>query len=99
MEIRWEIDGKDLNVGISGRLDTMSAMNLDERFAELPEEVCNIYFDMNGLEYIASAGLRILYWVQEYSDNKGGRMSLKNVSPEVLEILDMTGFKEYINIE
>lgn len=99
METRWEINGKDLRVGLSGKLDTMSAMSLDDKLTELPEEVCNIYFDLDGLEYIASAGLRLLYWAQEYSENRGGKMSVKNVSPEVLDILDMTGFKDYITIE
>ncbi len=99
MEIKWDFKGKDLNVGLSGKLDTLSAMGLDDRFAELPEEVINIFFDLNGLEYIASAGLRVLYWAQEYTEDKGGRMVVRNVSPEVLEILDTTGFKDYINIE
>lgn len=99
MEIKWEQNGKDLNVGLSGKLDTLSAMGLDDRFAELPEEVINIFFDLNGLEYIASAGLRVLYWAQEYTEDKGGRMVVRNVSPEVLEILDTTGFRDYINIE
>lgn len=99
MEIKWDLNGKDLNVGLGGKLDTLSAMGLDDRFAELPEEVINIFFDLNGLEYIASAGLRVLYWAQEYTEDKGGRMVVRNVSPEVLEILDTTGFKDYINIE
>ena len=99
MEIKWDLNGKDLNVGLSGKLVTLSAMGLDDRFAELSEEVINIFFDLNGLEYIASAGLRVLYWAQEYTEDKGGRMVVRNVSPEVLEILDTTGFRDYINIE
>ena len=65
----------------------------------MPETVRNIYFDLDGLTYIASAGLRVLYWAQEYTEDKGGTTVLKNVSPQVLEILKITGFKDFINIE
>ena len=99
MEINWDLNGKDLNIGLSGKLDTLSAMGLDDRFAELPAEVINIFFDLNGLDYIASAGLRVLYWAQEYTEDKGGRMVVRNISAEVLEILETTGFRDYINIE
>ena len=75
-------------------------MNLDEKLNnDLPEEVKNIYFDFENLEYIASAGLRILFWVMEYTEEKGGEMSVKKVSPEVMNILSITGFDEMINIE
>jgi anti-anti-sigma factor len=99
MDINWEVNGEDLNVGITGKLDTMNAMDLDEKFNEMPETVRNIYFDLDGLTYIASAGLRVLYWAQEYTEDKGGTTVLKNVSPQVLEILKITGFKDFINIE
>ena len=99
MEINWEVNGEDLNVGIKGKLDTMSAMDLDEKFNDIPDTVKNIYFDLDGLTYIASAGLRVLFWAQEYTEDKGGTAVLRNVSPEVLEILKITGFKDFINIE
>lgn len=99
MEITWEVKGEDLLLGIDGKLDTMSAMDLDERLNDIPDEVKNIYFDLHGLVYIASAGLRVLYWAQDYTEQKGGTTVLRNVSPEVMEILKITGFKDFINIE
>ncbi|WP_036609445.1 STAS domain-containing protein [Oribacterium sp. P6A1] len=99
MEITWEVKGEDLFLGIDGKLDTMSAMDLDDRLNDIPDEVKNIYFDLHGLVYIASAGLRVLYWAQDYTEQKGGIAVLRNVSPEVMEILKITGFKDFIKIE
>ncbi|MCR4744652.1 MAG: STAS domain-containing protein [Lachnospiraceae bacterium] len=99
MEMTWEIKGNELFIGVKGKLDTLSAMNLDDKMNELPEEVTSIYFDFEGLEYISSAGLRILYWVIEYVEEKGGNTSVKNVSDSVLEVFEVTGFKNMIKIE
>ena len=98
LEVAWVIEGEDLNLGLKGKLNTLEAMSLDERLSQLPNEVKNIYFDFDGLVYIASAGLRILYWAGEYTAEIGGKVSVKNVCPEVLEVLDMTGFGEYLAI-
>lgn len=98
-DVKWIEEGQDLILGIDGKLDTMRAMSLDEQLSSLPEDIINIIFDLEGLEYIASAGLRILYWAQEYTEEKGGKMTVKNVSPEVDDIFEMTGFKDMINIE
>ena len=99
MDMTWKVQGEDLFVGVSGKLDTMSAMDLDEKFNDMPDEIKSIYFDLDGLYYIASAGLRVLFWANEYTEDKGGTTVLKNVAPEVLEILKITGFKDFINIE
>ena len=98
-DVRWNEEGADLIIGISGKLDTMRAMSLDEQLSSIPEGIINIIFDFDGLEYIASAGLRVLYWAQEYTEEKGGEMKVRNVSPEVDDIFEMTGFKDMINIE
>ena len=98
-DTEWEIKGGYLTIALKGKLDTLRAMSLDERLNDLPEEVINIIFDLDGLIYIASAGLRILYWAQEYTEGKGGNMTVKNVEPEIDEIFEMTGFKDMINIQ
>lgn len=98
-DTKWEIEGESIEIGISGKLDTMRAMELDERLSSLSGDVVNITFDFDGLEYIASAGLRVLYWAQEYTEEKGGRMTVRNVSEAVNDIFEMTGFKDMINIE
>ncbi len=98
-DTKWEINGESIDIGVSGKLDTMRAMELDERLSSLLGDVVNITFDFDGLEYIASAGLRVLYWAQEYTEEKGGRMTVRNVSEAVNDIFEMTGFKDMINIE
>ena len=98
-DTKWEINGESIDIGVSGKLDTMRAMELDERLSGLSGDVVNITFDFDGLEYIASAGLRVLYWAQEYTEEKGGRMTVRNVSEAVDDIFEMTGFKDMINIE
>lgn len=99
LEMDWNVNGNKLDIALKGRLDTMRAMTLDEKMNEIPKEVDTVTFDFKELNYIASAGLRILYWVQEYTEDKGGSMAVKNVSPEVMEILSITGFDELVSIE
>lgn len=97
MDIRQE--GNKLIVALKGRLDTMQAMALDEKMNEIPDEVNSVEFDFAELNYIASAGLRVLFWVQEFTEERDGEMLVKNVSEEVQEILSITGFDELISIE
>ena len=99
MEVKWETEGELLVVSLSGRMDTLRAMELDDQFSGVSEEISSIVFDLEGLSYIASAGLRVLLWAQKYALGKGGSMIVKNVSPQVFEILETTGFKDYITIE
>ena len=56
-------------------------------------------FDLNGLEYISSAGLRILIASMKKVRAQGGTMTLKNVGNQVMEVLDMTGFAQIFNLE
>ena len=96
LDVTWKIEGETLFLGLKGKLNTLEAMNLDERLSEVPKEVTSIVFDFDGLLYIASAGLRILFWASEYTEERGGKAVVKNVSPEVMEILDMTGFRDCV---
>ncbi len=91
LEVTWDIKEDTLMLGLKGKLDTLEAMNLDERLSTLPEEVKNIFIDFEGLFYIASGGLRILYWASEYTKKKGGKLSAVNISPEVMDVLTITG--------
>ena len=99
MDMTWKIEGESLYIGLSGRMDTLNAMDLDKKMNALPDGIKNIFFDFDGLTYITSAGLRVLFAAQEYTEDKGGKMVVRNVSSEVLEILETTGFRDYINIE
>ena len=99
MDMTWKIEGESLYIGLSGRMDTLNAMDLDKKMLDLPEEIKNIYFDLDGLIYITSAGLRVLFAAQEYTEEKGGEIAVRNVCSQVLDIFTITGFKDFINIE
>lgn len=99
LQMNFDIRGNELHLKLSGRLDTQRAIVLEQKMQELPPEVDSIFFDMDGLEYIASAGLRILFWAVDYTDEKGGEAKVKNVSPEVKEVFKLTGFNELLTFE
>ncbi len=95
MEIQKKGDGSILTVKISGRLDTVSALELDESLKL--DGITYLTIDLADLEYIASAGLRLLLKMQKQMD-KQGTMQIKNVRENIREVLDMTGFSNFLTI-
>ena len=83
---------------ISGRLDTSTAPALDKTIREDISETTALTLDLKGLEYISSAGLRVLLTAQKRMQAPGS-MRLIHVGEEVMEILDMTGFSDVLVIE
>ena len=98
MEIKKELNGESLTIALSGRLDAVTAPQLEKELGSSLDGIKNLAFDFAQLEYIASAGLRVLLVAQKRM-NKQGKMSIKNVSEEVKEVLDMTGFINFLQIE
>ena len=98
MEIKKESNGSALNLALVGRLDAVTAPQLEKELNQSLEGVKALTFDFKELEYIASAGLRVLLVAQKRM-NKQGSMKIKNVSEEVKEVLDMTGFINFLNVE
>ncbi len=90
-------DGKAL-VALEGRLDTVTAPELDETLKGLFESIDELTFDFGKLEYISSAGLRVLISAHKVMLRKGG-MKLTNVNESVMEILSVTGFSDILTIE
>jgi anti-sigma B factor antagonist len=85
-------------IALSGRLDTMTAPELDALIDELIPVSSKLEFDCEGLEYISSAGLRIVLKAQKAMEHKGG-MKLKNVPHSVMDVFDITGFSDFLTIE
>ena len=83
---------------VSGRIDANSAPSLDSVITNDINEIKNLVFDLNGLEYISSAGLRVFLNAQKKM-NKLGCMKLVGVCEEVMSIFEMTGFADILNIE
>ena len=98
LNIEKKQDGKDLTVALTGRLDTVTAPELESELASSLDDVENLVIDMTDLEYISSAGLRVLLTAQKTMNQKGS-MKLTNVNETVMEIFDVTGFVDILTIE
>ena len=85
-------------IELSGRLDTTTAPVLDKTISEDISESINLTLDLKGLEYISSAGLRVLLSAQKRM-NKCGSMKLRNVCEEVMDVFEMTGFADILEFE
>ena len=98
MEITKELNGTTLTVKVSGRLDASNAQELTKELNASLNGVKDLIFDFTGLKYVASAGLRVLLTAQKRM-NKQGSMLIRHVDDAVMEVLEMTGFADLMNIE
>lgn len=98
MTIDKNFDGEKLTVALTGRLDAVTAIQFDKDIMKSLNGIKNLTIDLKNLDYIASAGLRILLKLQKKM-NEQGDMSIKNVNRDVREVLDMTGFSRLLSIE
>ncbi|MBE5915942.1 MAG: STAS domain-containing protein [Pseudobutyrivibrio ruminis] len=90
--------GERLDIALEGRLDTPTAPQLEEKINSAISDVTNLTFDFTKLEYISSAGLRVLLSAQKVM-NKQGKMTISNVSEEIMEIFEVTGFSDILTIQ
>ena len=98
MTINKTLNGEALTIALEGRLDTTTAPSLDDELKTALNGISALTFDLAKLEYISSAGLRVLLSAQKVM-NKQGNMVVKNVSEEINEIFEVTGFVDILNIE
>jgi len=98
MTINVENESVKTIVKVAGRLDTVTAPELEAKLKEVFENVSELVFDFSELDYISSAGLRVLLGAQK-TMNKIGSMKVKNVNPAVMEVFEITGFRDILNIE
>ncbi len=87
-----------LTLKLSGRLDTVTAPELEAELGEKLEGVRELTLDMTGLQYISSAGLRVLLAAQKRM-NRQGQMRLTGVGEAVMEVFEVTGFADILTIE
>lgn len=90
--------GAGLVLSLDGRLDTTTAPQLEAELRTGLDGVQDLTIDMEKLVYISSAGLRVLLKAQKVM-NKQGKMTVKNVSQEIKDVFEVTGFDELLNIE
>ena len=97
MEVSKIQNEKSLTVAVKGRIDTSTAPTLEEELKNSLDGVENLTFDFTGVEYISSAGLRVMLATQKIM-NRQGEMEIIGVNDTVMEIFDVTGFSDIINI-
>lgn len=98
MTINKIANGSQLTVALDGRLDTTTAPQLDDELKTALDGITKLDFDLANLEYISSAGLRVLLSAQKVM-NKQGEMIVKNANEEIKEIFEVTGFVDILTIE
>lgn len=98
MNINKSLNEKELMVVLEGRLDTATAPQLEEELKASFDDVESIVMDFEKLDYISSAGLRVLLSTQKIMTKKGG-MVIKNVNETIMEIFEVTGFVDILAIE
>ena len=98
MNIITNKNGTELNIALQGRLDTTTSPELEKELSGLLEGITGLNFDFSDLDYISSAGLRILLSAQK-TMMRQGNMTVKNVKPEIMDIFEVTGFTEILTIE
>ena len=98
MTINKVQNGEELTLSVDGRLDTITAPQLEEEIRASIDGIKNLIIDISALEYISSAGLRVLLSAQK-TMNKQGAMTVKGANEAIMEIFNVTGFVDLLNIE
>ena len=98
MTIEKKMNGSALEIALEGRLDTMTAPELEKELNGALSGADSLVMDFSKLEYISSAGLRVLLSAHKAMSAKGG-MKVTNVNEIVQEVFEVTGFADILNIE
>lgn len=98
MEIIKNTNGNSLNIELIGRLDTTTAPQLEAELKTALNGATELVFDLAKLEYISSAGLRVLLSAQKVM-NKQGSMIIRNANEEIKGVFEITGFCDILTIE
>lgn len=98
MEISKINENKKLTVVVSGRVDTVTAPELERFILENLEDATELVLDLKDMSYTSSAGLRVILKAHKTMSGKG-KMRIINVQSDVMDIFDITGFSDILNIE
>ena len=98
MTIDKQLNGSELTLSLTGRLDTTTAPELEAVIKENITGVTNLVMDFAGLEYLSSASLRVILSAQK-AMNKQGEMVIRNVNETINEVFEITGFIDILTIE
>ena len=98
MTIEKKLDNEVATLIVSGRLDTQTAPELEKELDSILSGLKELTFDMTNLEYVSSAGLRVILKAQK-AMNTQGSMKLTGVNDSIMEVFDITGFLDILTIE
>ena len=98
LNIKQEKNGEELTVSLEGRLDTTSAPQLEGELKTAVDGVTKLIMDLKDLVYVSSAGLRVLLATQKVMLRQG-EMVIRGANEDVMEIFEVTGFVDILNIE
>lgn len=98
MNIIKNSEGKTLKIALEGRLDTTTAPQLEAELKQSVADNTELDLDFAKLEYISSAGLRVLLAAQKVM-NKQGKMIIRNVNDVIAEVFEVTGFADILTVE
>ncbi|MBP5291057.1 MAG: STAS domain-containing protein [Lachnospiraceae bacterium] len=98
LNINKTIENSAMTIALEGRLDTITSMELEQSIKESLEDIQELTLDLEKLDYISSAGLRVLLSTQKVMNEKGS-MKVIHVNDVVMEIFEVTGFTDILTIE
>ena len=98
MTINKSVNGSELVIAIEGRVDTVTAPALETEIKNSIDSADSLVLDFAKVEYISSAGLRVLLYAHKAMAGKGG-MKIRNANEDVIEIFEVTGFTDILDIE
>ena len=99
MEVKFDKQDSNLTVVISGNIDTVTAPELDAKLQENIAGVKDLVLDFAAVDYISSAGLRVILMTNQLMEDVDGNMTVKNVNEDVRDVFEMTGFDSLLNLE
>lgn len=97
MNINKTVNESTLNIALEGRMDSVTAPQLDEELKNSLGDCKELVIDFEKLDYLSSAGLRVLLSAQKVM-NKQGKMTICNVNPSIMEVFEVTGFVDILTI-
>lgn len=98
MKITEKKEGNKLTVFIDGRIDTTTSPNLYEYLSSKMEGVMELTLDFSKVEYVSSAGLRVILYAEKTMKGKGGKMVVTNVNDDIMETFELTCFTDILTI-
>ena len=99
MKIEARKENGSLTITLEGEINNMAAPEFEKAYLENREDVREVLIDMEKATYITSAGLRVILYIQQETDDRGGSLKVCRVNDDIMEVLNFTGFSGFLTIE